>query len=437
MNNFSDFVNDLEVSMKKSQIGSMTESEINQFLLKTNKIIPKPVQNIIQLTKKYDIMHKEELDSIRESSKQNLKKVYNDNFSQNHKNMTYDDFEELWCQLKDIKDQYKLLPQCMCAQTREQIMSGGTSIDDITMDLSAPQERNAIIKNCIPVLYGIVNHYLKISTLTRGDLIPIVLVSASEATDQWMNDIHGFFSRSSFKQYMIRYIEEVLNKKLGIQDNMPDIYKTGVEYIDSNEKDQWADLYRIIESNFKQRECDIFYRYFGLNGYRREKSKDLARSMRMSEEFIRSNVINKILTYLKLDKKIGDILKNIQQSYDETLMTELVGCGIDVITETLLNDDIFILLEDLTRWSDECVFVSSLNNVFSTFDKKDDVGEIINILKNNELYLEEHYKIYKKIIILFLNKMYPTECFSRKSDVVILGYVNELRGYFQKFGIRM
>ena len=149
MNNFSDFVNDLEVSTKKSQIGSMTESEVNQFLLKTNKIIPKQVQNIIQLTKKYDILHKEELDSIRESSKQNLKKVYNDNFSQNHKNMTYDDFEELWRQLKDIKDQYKLLPQCMCAQTREQIMTGGTSIDDITMDLSAPQERNAIVKNYI------------------------------------------------------------------------------------------------------------------------------------------------------------------------------------------------------------------------------------------------------------------------------------------------
>ena len=52
MNNFSDFVNDLEVSMKKSQIGSITESEVNQFLLKTNKIIPKQVQNIIQLTKK-------------------------------------------------------------------------------------------------------------------------------------------------------------------------------------------------------------------------------------------------------------------------------------------------------------------------------------------------------------------------------------------------
>ena len=89
-----------------------------------------------------------------------------------------------------------------------------------------------------------------------------------------------------------------------------------------------------------------------------------------------------LLFFINLSS-FGDILKNIQQSYDETLMTELVGCGIDVITETLLNDDIFILLEDLTRWSDECVFVSSLNNVFSTFDKKDDVGEIINILKNN------------------------------------------------------
>ena len=105
MNNFSDFVNDLEVSTKKLQTGSMTESEVDQFLLKTNKIIPKQIQNIIQLTKKYDILHKEELDSIRESSKQNLKKIYDDKFSQNHKNMTYDDFEELWRQLKDIKDQ--------------------------------------------------------------------------------------------------------------------------------------------------------------------------------------------------------------------------------------------------------------------------------------------------------------------------------------------
>ena len=38
MNNFSDFVNDLEVSTKKLQTGSITESEVNQFLLKTNKI---------------------------------------------------------------------------------------------------------------------------------------------------------------------------------------------------------------------------------------------------------------------------------------------------------------------------------------------------------------------------------------------------------------
>ena len=78
--------------------------------------------------------------------------------------------------------------------------------------------------------------------------------------------------------------------------------------------------------------------------------------MGMSEGNIRNSVINKIIAFLKKNDKAMEILSDIQDIYNESLMIEMVGFERDMIIETLVNDDMFILLEELNRWGDKNVF---------------------------------------------------------------------------------
>ena len=61
-------------------------------------------------------------------------------------------------------------------------------------------------------------------------------------------------------------------------------------------------LYKLIESKYKQRDIDIFYRYFGLKGYQKEKGKDIAKSIGISPSMVTA-VVNAILSTLKKDSK--------------------------------------------------------------------------------------------------------------------------------------
>ena len=128
-----------------------------------------------------------------------------------------------------------------------------------------------------------------------------------------------------------------------------------------------------------------------------------------------------------------DILMNLQEIYSESLMAELVSCDASVISETLLNDDIFIMLEDLTKWSNKQSFVYAIKTSLEKLGDSKDKNTIIDLLRGDFNHLDDNYKKCKKIIILFLSMMYPTESFSRKTDVTVLEYMNELQEYFKKY----
>lgn len=466
MNNFSDFVNDFINETRKSyNSADLLSSEINSYISKVNKVLPKSVQNAIYITKKYNILGSEELDMIRNASKSSLKSLYNNTFSEDHNDMPYEELEVLWKLLKDMKTQYKVLPQYMTPRQREAVELGKLSLSDLTIDLETPQGRNAAAKIYAPVMYKIVNQYIGKSSMTRSELISSALLGFTNAMNQWknesnddnhtsfrtyasyrmqqqiLNDMNKYSHTIAGSSYATKHSADVFNissiDNINIdKDDSAVISALAVNDIDQNlsksEKEQWDELYSIIESNFKQRDCDIFYRYFGLNGYKRERSKDIAKSMGMSEGNIRNAIINKILMFLKKDRKAFDIILDIQRIYSESLMAELVNCDADVISETLLNDDIFIMLEDLTKWSDKQSFKHTIDDSLNNLDKEShDV--IVKLLRGDFNYLDDNYKKHKKIIILFLSRMYPTESFVRKTDITILEYMNELQDYFKKY----
>lgn len=78
-----------------------------------------------------------------------------------------------------------------------------------------------------------------------------------------------------------------------------------------NEKFSCGDIYEYlyyrIEQNFKQRDCEMFYKVFGLNGFADEKSQDVAKFYNVSNGLI-SQKIKKIVEFIKHDNDLCEML---------------------------------------------------------------------------------------------------------------------------------
>ena len=190
-------------------------------------------------------------------------------------------------------------------------------------------------------------------------------------------------------------------------------------------------IYRLIENTFKKRDTDIFYRYFGLNGNNKEKGKDIAKSLGIAPSTIKP-IVNKILTTLKKNSKAMDLLLGLQTTYNESLMLELLGLDKEMMLEVILSDDTFILLEELTKWSNKEVYNNSIFGALETLTSVEEKS-IKEILNSDFEYLDKVFKANKKTIIKFLSLMYPTDNFSRKTDVTLLEYMDELSSLYKKY----
>ena len=185
-------------------------------------------------------------------------------------------------------------------------------------------------------------------------------------------------------------------------------------------------LLQVILDHIKNEKIKQLY----INAIRREKekSKDIAKMYGMSESNIRNSAINKIIAFLKKDKGALELLMDLKESYNESLMIELFRCDKETILERLSNDDIYILLEEITKWNNKDVFKRALN---ASLPSNNDI--ILDILNGGFEEVDNNIKKYRKDIIAFLNNMYPTENFIRKTDVDLIEYMMELQEIYKKY----
>lgn len=466
MNNFTNYIREYHEYDKSSELLS---DEISKYLKKVKKIVPAHIQELIYLTQRYGLLDAESIEEIRKAGKGQLKRL-----SDEH-DIPMDEMESLWKSIRDIKGvQIRLLPQYQSDREREMIELGKLSMDDLTIDLTSQAGRNAAAKVYTPLVYKIANQYANSSRLSKQELISAGLQGLADAMNDWkkvsqkedentvtfktyasyrvkqqiLNDINQTghtLSGTSWYSQKISNNSELDAKSL---DSLVDYdtrsgesnYKGEYERalatkdIGANKDDSkyWDELFDLLEKNFRQRELDVFYRFFGLNGYKKEKSKDIAKSLGVSEGAIRNMYINKIIAFLRKDRKAMDILGTIQDMYTESLMVELFGLSKEMIIESLINDDIFILLEELNKWKDKKTFKIHCEEALSNFNKED--GDIIiNMLDGDFETIDSQFKKNKKIIILFLSNMYPTESFTRKSDVYLIDCMMELQEFYKKY----
>lgn len=461
MNKFTSFSSIIAINEARRLVSNdiMTDAELGDYIQKVGKKVPKIVSDVLFLTKKYGLLDQKSIDDIRDASKAQLDKLaFNYNIPET-------EIETLWKVLKDLKTNLRLLPQYQTLSEREAFMAGKIQMSDITVDVETSAGRNAVAKLYAPLIVKIVNSYIGKSNLTKADLMSAAQLGFTDAMNDWrksddgknvpfktyaayrvrqqiLHDIDKYnyslsgtswYAREKMGSAMLTAISidgtgmndegDFKNDRLSALGEDPD-YDMRPDEIKS-----WDKLYKIIDSTFKQRDADIFYRYFGLKGYQKEKTKDIARSLGMSNGNIKP-IIDKILKQLVKNPDAYDILQDLQSAYNESLFSEILALDNNMVVEHILNDDMFMLLEELTKWINKEQFRNKIKPILKELGSEGDI--IVNLLSGEFDNLDRNFKSNKKLIIKFLTAVYPTENIARKTDVALLEYMDELAYFYKK-----
>ena len=464
MNNFTSFTNftTINEAVSRTSTDVLSVADINKYIQAVSKQIPSQVANVIYITAKYKLCDQKSIDDIKSCNKGQLSKI-----SAKY-DMPMPELEDLWETLKSLKNNIRLLPQYQTASERNAFMAGKLNMSDIAIDLDSSAGRNACAKQYMSMVHKIVNGYVGQSKLSKPELMSAALQGFTDAMNDWRkNDIDN--NSVPFKTYAAyRVKQQILNdinslsytvstnwygvQKMGSgmlsaisidsmmgdddndfqQDRLGFLGEEPNYTLTNSEERNWNELYKLIEATFKQRDVDVFYRYFGLKGHNKEKAKDIAKSLGISPQLVTNIVKDVILKKLKNSSKAMEILSELQSSYNESLMIDIMALDKEMMVEAILSDDTFILLEELTKWSNKDVYINTINNALSSLSK-DEQKSIEKILKDDFDYLDTVFKSSKKIIIKFLNAVYPTESFSRKSDVSLLENMTELADLYKNY----
>ena len=457
MHNFTQYITEAH---KKLESQVLAGPEVADYIKAVSKTVSRDIQNVLFLTQKYSLFSTDQIEEIRWAGKNLLSKL------SKKLGIPENDLEDIWNVISKMKEhELRVLPQYQSAQERDAVLNKKLRVSDLTIDLESDKGKRDVIKMYTPLVHKIVNQFVGKSKLNKAELMSAALMGFNDAINNWNPNADKAVSFKTFASYCVRqqilndineyghtlsgtswYAAEKAKKgevKLDATSldsfmnddgdwNNDHLAALGAEDKDKDDTEHWKKVYKAIEDKFKVRDVDIFYRYFGLNGRKKEKSKDIAKSYGMSEGNIRNSVINKILAFLRTDKELLSILMDIQDIYNEGLMIEMIHMDREQIIEALLNDDTFILLEELNRWSTADKFETAITTAIHNMSDKD--GALIaELLKGDFDDIDDLYKKNKKTIVAFLSNMYPTESFSRKSDVAIIDRMHELQETYKRF----
>lgn len=387
MKNFSQLITEA----RYADANDMLVQDITAFNNKLKKSLSVDVQKAIYLTAKLNITNSEVLDEIRTANKSKLKGLVD------KLNVPIEELEDLWNLMKTIKQNYKVMPQYLSKNEREQLEKGALTLDDATIDLSTKAGRDAVARRYMPLVIAIVNKFVGKSKLSRSDLMSAGTLALSNAMNDWKREPDDKTGKIvSFKTYAASRIEQQIKNDMdelghdlsgtnwyatkksrdgelgtsldavsfdALQDMGIDVDhmgSLGTVDKDRNDDPMWKKFYAWLNKTFTQRDVDIFIRYMGLNG-KKEKSKDIAKSYGMSEGNIKNSIINKIIKKIQANSQMMDILSDIFGIYSESLMVGMIGMTREQILETFASDDVYIMLEGATRFSSRDMFKKYYN----------------------------------------------------------------------------
>lgn len=464
----------------------LTPQGMEQFLIQKGADLPKNVKPIVEWMKKYKILDKEEVESLLIMSTSKLKA-----FAKT-KGMPEDEMTSMAKELKKLGLERNLLPMMMDQETREDYLTGAKSNEDIMLDLVSEKGRSAVVKQYTPLINKIVNQYVGKTSLDKSELLSAAFEGLVCAMNEYrrptkeieaQNDIEDKEElkknkRSSFLTYASyrmkqKILDDINNYSRTVRipgstmnrhkddESWQDMGKTSsidVTFAGSEEEgrltlaDRLAELqvgpedlkldgedaanaadaekiYKMIEDKFNQKHCTVFYKTFGLKGYTMMRPSEVAKEMSITNANV--SMINKrIATFLKTTPKAQPLLKSLLINCMESIFVDSLNKTKNEVSEALRSNDMYILFEDLTKWSEPSVLESSLKMTLDQYDA-DTTQFLIDCFNQGMALVEEEYQTNKKLFIHFLESMNPTQSFGKKQDLYILSEMDSLISLYQ------
>ncbi len=448
---------------------TIMREEITRYINKLKKSLPVDVQKAIYLTQKYNITSAQDIENIRSANKSKLKDMVD------ALNIPLSELEDLWSLLKSMKKNYKVMPQFLSKHEREMLEKGKLALDDVTIDLTSASGRNAAATLMVPTILTIAKQFMETGAngmLTKQDLISAGNLGLANALNDWkgkdgmeVEDEDGKKQKIvSFRTYAGYRIQQAMRnevdanghslsgtnwyatKKAREENRMHELDALSLDAMDLDKiaaisgdaktidaRPGFEKAYKKLAQKFSTRDLDIFYRFFGLNGYQKEKSKDIAKSYGMSEGNIRNSVINKILKFLKTDVSVRDILQDILDMYTESLLLNNLGQDKNKIIESLIEDDIYMLLEDITKWNNGHQFTAAYNKALGSLNDYEQ-KLISGMMENGFDAIDKAIRKDRGTMIQFLRHMEPTSTYRTDGDIITA--MTNLSEYAHQHNIR-
>ena len=473
MNNFSNII---EGRNRTSLDGvNLLSHEIADYAKKMSKKLPQEVTNTIYLLQKYGITSGETVDEILVSNSGRLKTMAAE------LNITYQDIQDIKATLQKLGNNIKLLPMKMSEREREELIAGRKAMDDLTMDLETEKGRSAVIKQYGPLVYKIANQFIGKENLDKAELISVGFEGLTQAMNTYQKPIDKSeleddaereeaeeAKRTSFKtwaSYKIRWaiLGEIYDNSRTIrmsyndrrnaytkgettnlttsldsmagkdgeegsmQDHIAGLATTDTLTADEQQK-RWDKLFDELGKHFSKRDMVVFLKYFGLGGEKEEKGKDIAAEFNMTPAMVTHIVTKKILPYIKSNEDLMDIMSDLLAMRVESLMVNNMYKSGKELYEALLGDDVYLMLEEITRWRNPEVLFETVAHAMEPLS-----GTITEFLKGDENFATNNYKDNLKEVKEFLTNLYPTESFIHKPDEYILERLLEIINLWHKY----
>ena len=171
-----------------------------------------------------------------------------------------------------------------------------------------------------------------------------------------------------------------------------------------------------------------------MNGYQKATARTIAAELGVKEERI-SQVKKEIILYLKMNPKAARVLADLRDMYTESILAEMYNHPKNEIYEALINDDMFILLEAVTKWDSKEKLSNSISGALEAMADTTKADYIVHCLKEGFDYIDSTYRKNKLVIMEFLSIIEPTETFGKRSDAFIIDKISEISEMCSKHGI--
>lgn len=462
------FSNILESRNKEE---GLLKDEMDRYIKAMNPKLPKRVQACLYVLNKYpQISTKEDVLAIRDGQLRLFDRA----------GVLPEDLKDLQKMLRALGNDIKLLPHFLNEHQRQALEQNRLSTEDITLDITTKAGREKTAKQYMPLIMKIARQLENKCSLSFEDLVSAGAEGLTKAMNSYKTseemEVDGKKGTQTFGQYaawQIRYamMNEIssssavgqsyymkqkngsaevssidatygndedgdpikIDRLIDLSELQPD---PDYEDFDKKRKDIDRAFLKKLESKFSARDCDIFCRYMGICAYddKSQEGKAIARSYMISGAAV-SQKITAMVKWIKSDKESLRILRQLLQRDVTEGLAKVFDAGKEVIIETLLSNDRYILLESLDRWPSKSKYQDAVDKATNPLSV-DDALFIFDCLRTEKGFLEKNYKKYKPAIIAFLNNLYPAESFRRADDDEIIERMNELIDYSKEYKIR-